>query len=201
MTSWSSCLVPLTEREQTSLHSVLVVLLGSPDPLPLSALPWEDNLYGWLHFGFLSLWLPFGISQWEEPTEEQKVEGERNWAIYSAPLHPYSFFFFFFWQWLHSSGFTHSNCRVLGFSSSHVWMWELDYKESWAPKNWCFWTAVLEKTLESPLDCKEIQPVHPEGAQSWVLIGRTDIEAETQILCPPDAKSWLIGKDPDAGKD
>ena len=78
-------------------------------------------------------------------------------------------------------------------------MWELNYKESWAPKNWCFWTVVLEKTLESPLDCEEIQPVHPKGDQSWVFIGRTD--AETPILWPPDAKSWLTGKDPDAGKD
>ena len=88
-----------------------------------------------------------------------------------------------------------------GFSSSHVWMWELDHKESWALKNWCFWTVVLEKTLESPLDCKEIQPVHPKGDQSLVFIGRTDVEAETPILWPPDAKSWLIWKDPDAGKD
>ena len=86
-------------------------------------------------------------------------------------------------------------------SSSHVGMWELDYKESWAPKNWCFWTVVLEKTLESPLDCKEIQPVHPKGDKSWVFIGRTDVEAEIPILWPPDVKSWLIGKDPDAGKD
>ena len=80
-------------------------------------------------------------------------------------------------------------------------MWELDYKESWALKNWCFWMVMLEKTLESPLDCKEILPVHPKGAQSWVFIGRTDVEAETPILEPPDAKSWLIGKDPDAGRD
>ena len=81
-------------------------------------------------------------------------------------------------------------------------MWELDYKESWVPKNWCFWTVVLEKTLESPLDCKEMDwLVHPKGYQSWVFIGRTDVEAETAILWPPDAKSWLIGKDPDAGKD
>jgi len=86
------------------------------------------------------------------------------------------------------------------FSYGHVWMWELDYKESWVPKNWCFWTVVLEKTLESPLDCKEVQPVHPKD-QSWLFIGRTDVEAETPILWPPDAKSWLIGKDPDAGKD
>ena len=88
-----------------------------------------------------------------------------------------------------------------GFSSSHVWMWELDNKESWALKNWCFWTVVLEKALESPLDCKEIQPVHPKGDQSWVFIGRTDVKAETPIFWPPDVKSWLIGKDPDAGKD
>jgi len=80
-------------------------------------------------------------------------------------------------------------------------MWELDYKESWVPKNWCFWTVVLEKTLESPLVCKEIQPVHPKGDQFWVFIGRTDAEAETLILWPPDTKSWLIWKDPDAGKD
>ena len=80
-------------------------------------------------------------------------------------------------------------------------MWELDYKESWELKNWCFWTVVLEKTLESPLDCKEIQPVRPKGYQSWVLVGRTDVEALTPILWPPDAKSWLTGKDRDAGKD
>ena len=88
-----------------------------------------------------------------------------------------------------------------GFSSGHVWMWKLDYKQSWAPKNWCFWTVVLEKTLESPLDCKKIQPVHPKGDQSLIFIGRTDAEAETPILWPPDAKNWLIWKDPDAGKD
>ena len=86
------------------------------------------------------------------------------------------------------------------FSSSHVWMWELDYKRSWALKNWYFWSVVLEKTLESPLDCKEIQPVHPKGGQSWVFIGRTDVEAETPILQPPDVKSWLIWKDPDPGR-
>ena len=91
--------------------------------------------------------------------------------------------------------------QAYGFSSGHVWMWELDCEESWAPKNCCFWTVVLEKTLESPLDCKEIQPVHSEVDQSWVIIGRTDVEAETPILWPPDEKSWLIGKDPDGGKD
>ena len=88
-----------------------------------------------------------------------------------------------------------------GFSSSHVWMWELDYKETWVPKNWCFWTVVLEKTLESPLDCKKIKPVHPKGNQSWIIIGRTDVKVETPILWPPDMKSWLVWKDPDAGKD
>ena len=80
-------------------------------------------------------------------------------------------------------------------------MWELDYKESWEQKNWCFWTLVLEKTLESPLDCKKIQPVHHKGNQSWIYIGRTDAEAQTPILWPPDVKNWLTGKDPDAGKD
>ena len=89
-----------------------------------------------------------------------------------------------------------------GFSNSHVWMWELDHEEGWALKIWCFQTVVLEKTLESPLGCKEIQPVHPKGDQSWVFIGRTDdVEAKTPVLWPPDAKSKLIGKDPDAGKD
>jgi len=88
-----------------------------------------------------------------------------------------------------------------GFSSSHVCMWELDYKESWAPKNWCFWTVVLDKTLESPLDCKQIQPIHPKGNQSWIFIGRTDAEAESRVLWLPHTKNWLTGKDPDAGKD
>ena len=88
-----------------------------------------------------------------------------------------------------------------GFSSSHVGMWELDYKGGWGLKNWCFSTVVLEKTLENPLDCKEIQPVHPKWNQSRISIGRTDVEAETPILWPCDAKSWLIGKDPDSGKD
>ena len=80
-------------------------------------------------------------------------------------------------------------------------MWELYHKKNWAPKNWCFWTVVLEKTLESPLDCKEIQPVHPKGNQSWIFIGRTDAEAEAPILWPPDVKNWLIGRDPYPGKD
>ena len=88
-----------------------------------------------------------------------------------------------------------------GLSSSHVWMWELDCEESWALKNWCFWTVVLEKTLESPLDCKEIQPVLSEGDQPWDFFGRNDAKAETPVLWPPHARSWLIGKDSDAGRD
>ena len=87
------------------------------------------------------------------------------------------------------------------FSSSHIRMWELDHKQSWTLNHWCFWTVVLEKILESPLDCKVIQPVNPRGNRSWIFIGRTDAEAETPILLPHDAKNWLIGKDPDAGRD
>ena len=90
--------------------------------------------------------------------------------------------------------------KAMFFSSSHVWMWELDHKESCALKNLCFWTVVLERTLQSPLDCK-IKPVHPKGNQCWILTGRTDAEAEIPILLPPDSKNWLTGKDPDAGKD
>ena len=89
--------------------------------------------------------------------------------------------------------------KAMVFSSSRVWIWGLDHIESWMPKNWCFWPVVLEKTLENPLDCKEIQPLNPKGNQSWIFIGRTD--AEAPILWPPDVKSWLIWKDPDAGKD
>ena len=95
----------------------------------------------------------------------------------------------------------YSQSQSYDFYSSHIQMWELDRKEIWALKNWCFWTVILEKTLESPLDCKEIKPVHPKGNQAWIFIGRTDAEAEAPILWPPEAKSWLIGKDPDSGKD
>ena len=101
--------------------------------------------------------------------------------------------------WSHKKSGPYS--QSYGFSSSHEWMWELDSKESWAPKNWCFWAVVLEKTPESPLDFKEIQPVNPKGNQSWIFIGRTDAEAETPILLPFDAKNWLLRKDPDAGQD
>ena len=97
-----------------------------------------------------------------------------------------------------NKGLSSQSC---GFSSSHVLMWELNYKESWALKNWCFWAVVLEKTLESPLDWKEFKAVNPKGNEFWIFIGWTDAETETQILWPPDTKNWLIGKDPDAGKD
>ena len=97
-------------------------------------------------------------------------------------------------------GRTEKSSQGYGFSSGHVWMWELDCEESWALKNWCFWTVVLEKTLESPLDCKEIQPVHSKGDQSWVFFGRNDAKAETPVLWPPHMKNWLIGKDSDAGR-
>ena len=96
--------------------------------------------------------------------------------------------------WLTSLSILSRSIQGYGFSSSHVWVWELDYKESWVQKNWCFWTVVLEKTLESPLDCKEIQPVHPKGDQSWLFIGRTDVEAETPILWPPYAESYSFEK-------
>ena len=101
----------------------------------------------------------------------------------------------------HRVGHDWSSSQVSGFSSGHVWIWELDYKESWVLKNWCFWTVVLEKTLQSPFDCKETQSVHAKGDQSWLFIGRTDVEAEILILWPPDGKSWLIWTDPDVGKD
>jgi len=90
--------------------------------------------------------------------------------------------------------------QCCGFSSSHVWMWELDYKENWAPKNWCFWAVVLEKTLESPLDCKDVKPVNPKWNQSWTFMRKTDAEAEAPTIWPPDARNWLIRKDPNAGK-
>ena len=104
-------------------------------------------------------------------------------------------------MWRHYFANKGPSSQGYSFASGHVWMWELDCEESWARKNWCLWTVVLEKTLESPLNCKEIQPVHSKGDQSLVFIGRTDVEAETPILWPSDVKSWLIWKDPDAGKD
>ena len=119
------------------------------------------------------------LSPWEESygQSRQHIKKQRHHFVYKCLSH-----------------------QGYAFPSGHVWMWELDYKESWSPKNWCFWTVVLEKTLESPLDSKEIQPVHPKGDQSRVFIWRTDVEAEAPIHWPPDVKCWLIWKDPDAGE-
>ena len=127
---------------------------------------------------WLQPWNKKTLTPWKESYDQpkQQVKKQRHYIVNKGPS---------------SQGY--------GFSSSHVWMWELDYKESWALKNWCFWTVVLEKTLESSLDCKEIQPVHPKGDQSRVFTGRTDVEADMPILWPTDTKNWLTGKHPDAG--
>ena len=140
--------------------------------------PWgckESDMPEQLHFLSFTFWTP-----WKESYNQprQHIKKQRHYFANKA---------------LSSQGY--------GFSSGHLWMWELDYKESWVPKNWCFWTVILEKTFESPSDCKGIQPVHPKWNQSWMLIGRTDVEAEIPILWPPDGKNWLLGKDSDAGKD
>ena len=137
-------------------------------------------------------------------SQEPKINWLRYWVTVFTRLsfetlvwYPIFFVTQYFWY----SNPCWSGIEFEVVSSSHIWMLDLDCKESWAQKNWCFWTVVLEKTLESPLDCKEIQPVHPKGNQSWIFIGRTDVEAETPVFWPPDAKSWLIWTDPDAGKD
>ena len=143
---------------------------------------------GWLYFGGLQK-SPQMVTAAMNLKDAYSLEGNLwpTWTAYYKVRH------YFANKGPSSQGY--------GFTSIHVWMWQLDYKESWVQKNWWFWTVVLEKTLESPLECREIQPVHPEGDQSWVFIGRTDAEAETPVLWPPDVKNWLIGKDPDAGKD
>ena len=129
---------------------------------------------------WLQLWNKMTLASWKKGSEQPKqhIKKQRHYFANKSPS---------------SQGY--------GFSNSHVWMWDLNYKESWMPKNWCFWNVVLEKTLESPLDCKESQPVHPKGDQSWVFIGRTDAEAETPILWPPGGKNWFIWKDLDSGND
>ena len=153
-----------------------VVLMKHP---PVILLPFKSTT-SFIHPARFCCLLFMHLTPWKESYDQprQHIKKQRHYFANKGPS---------------SQGY--------GFSSRHVWMWELDYKESWVQKNWCFWTVVLEKTLESSLDCKEIQPVHPKRDQSWVFIGRTDVEAETPILWPPDANSWLIGKDPDAGKD
>ena len=141
---------------------------------------------GWLYISGLQNHCRWSLKQWNKKTLTPWKES------YDQPRQHIK-------KQPHDSANKGPSSQGFGFSSGHAWMWELDHKESWAPKNGCLWTVVMEKTLESPLDCKEIQPVHPQGDQSRVFIGRTDAEAETPILWPPDAKSWLTGKDPDAG--
>ena len=134
-----------------------------------------------------------GIEPWSPALQTSSLPFELQGSPYDKPRqHIKKQRHFFAYEGLYNQSY--------GFSSSHVWIWELDHKEGWASKNWCFWTVVL-KTLESPLECMESQPVNPKGNQSWMLTGRTDAEAEAPILWPPDGKNWLIGKDPDAGKD
>ena len=144
----------------------------------------SERLYFWGLQNHCRLWLqPWNLNMlapWKKSYDQprQHIKEQRHYCTNKGP-----------------------SSQSYGFSSSHVWMWELDHKESWALKNWCFWTVVLEKTLESPLDCKEIPPVNLKGNQSWIFIGRPDAKAETPILWPPDVKNWLIRKVPDAGKD
>ena len=143
---------------------------------------WQ-TLFFWLqdHCGWwLQLWNYKMLTPWKESYDQPRQHSQKQ-RHYFANKGPSS--------------------QSYGFSHSHVWMLEFDYEESWAPKNWIFWTVVLDKTLESLLDYNEIQPVHPKGNQSWIFIDRSDAEAEAPILWPPDAESWLIWKDPDAGKD
>ena len=150
---------------------------------------WETKFWGApksaLNFGeccrwWLQPWNKKTLAPWKESYDQprQQIKKQRHYFANKGP-----------------------SSQSYGFSSGHVWMWELDYKERWARKNQCFWTVVLEKTLESLLDFKEIQPVNPKGNQSWTITGRTDAEAETPILWPCDVKNWHTGKDPDAGKD
>ena len=151
------------------------------------------------------------VRRWWKPTENTGTAWETWWRSLSHPLLHWENQFAP-WKKSYDQHRQHikkqrhyfsdkgPSSQSYGFSSSHVWMWELDYKQSWAPKNWCFWTVVLEKTLESLLDCKEIKPVNPKGNQSWIFTGRTDAETETPILWPPNVKNWLIWKDPDTGK-
>ena len=149
---------------------------GNGNPLQCSCLenPWDRGAWWAAVYGVAQSWTRLNRLS---SSSRQHIKKQRHYFVNKG---------------LSSQGY--------GFSSGHVWMWEVNYEESWAPKNWCFWTVVWEKTLESPLDCKEIQPVHPKD-QSLVFIERSVVEAETPILWPPDAKSWLTGKHPDAGKD
>ena len=157
--------------------------IGSAESLPLDRQGSPSNIlkdthhkvFGRLH-GKKSMTLKNGYNCYDQP--RQHIKKQRRYLTSKGP-----------------------SSQSYGFSSGHVWMWELDCEESWVPKNWCFWSVLLEKTLVRPLDCKEIQQVHSEGDQPWDFFGRNDAKAETPVLWPPDAKSWLTGKDSDAGRD
>ena len=163
-----------SKKQESSRKASISVLLTMPKPLTM----WITINCGkfWKRWEYQTTW-PLNkktLTPWKESYDQprQHIKKQRHYFANKGPS---------------SQGY--------GFSSGHVWMWELDNKESWAQKNWCFWTVVLEKASESPLDCKEIQPVHPEGNQSWMFIGRTDVEAETPVLSPPDVENCLIWKD------
>ena len=163
-----SFLSPLSCREDSSLHDLLWVPKGRLLIKGGAAKKTpEARLKGLKQLSKIRRWPP--EKSYDQP--RQHIKKQRHYFTNKGPTN-----------------------QSYGFSSSHVWMWELDHKEGWARKNWCFWTVVLEKTLESPLDCKKIQLVHPKGNQSWIFIGRTDAEAETPILWSLDVKNWLIGK-------
>ena len=146
-------------------------------------------------------WKQWQILFWGAPKSLQMVTAAMKWKVTCSVKEIYDQPRQHIKKQRHHFANKDPSSQSYGFSSTHVWIWELDYKESWALKNWCFWIVLLEETLESPLDCKEIQLVHPKGNQSWIFIGKTDAEAETSILWPPDGKNWLTGKDPGAGKD
>ena len=176
-------------------------------------IPWKDWCWSW-NTNILATWCE-ELTHWKRPWcwERWKVGGEgndRGWDGWMASPIQQTWVWVSSrsWWWTGKPGFLQSigskrlrHNWVTEPTDWHVWMWEFDHKEGWAPKNWCFWTVVLEKTLEIPLGCKEIKPVNPKGNQPWIFIGRTDAEAEAPILCPPDAKGQFTGKDPDAGKD
>ena len=163
-----------SKKQESSRKTSLSVLLTMPKPLTV----WITINCGkfWKMLEYQTTW-PLNkktLTPWKESYDQprQHIKKQRHYFANKGP-----------------------SSQSYGFSSGHVWMWELDCEERWAPKNWCFWTVVLEKTPESPLDCKEIQPVHPKGDQSWMFIGRTDVEAETPVLSPPDVENCLIWKD------
>ena len=144
----------------------------------------------WKQWQILFSWAPISLRWWQQPWSEKTLAPWKK--SYEKPRHRIE-------KQRHYFANKGLYSQRYGFSSSHVWVWELNHEEGWVPKNWCFWIVVLEKTVESPLGCKEIKPVHPKGNQSWIFIGRTD--AEAPILWPPDVKNWLRRKDPNSGKD